>query len=60
MSMLTMILLAATMAGEAAAGPAVGTQAPDFSLRSDTGQMIRLSEQWPKGVTVLVFYRGYW
>ena len=59
MSMLTMILLAATLSGEPAV-PGVGMRSPDFSLRSDTGQTIRLSEQWPKGVTVLVFYRGYW
>ena len=57
--MLTMILLAATLSGEPTV-PGIGTRAPDFSLRNDTGQTIRLSEQWPKGVTVLVFYRGYW
>jgi len=36
----------------------IGDTAPDFELRDETGNTIRLSDV--KGTTVLVFYRAYW
>lgn len=49
-----LLLLAA-----AAAPPKVGERAPDFALRDQSGQRIKLSAARGRKV-VLVFYRGYW
>ena len=39
--------------------PNAGQTAPDFTLRTVTGQPIRLSTQTDNGTTVLIFLRGY-
>ena len=38
----------------------VGDQAPDFSLPSSLGGMVRLSDLLRRGPLVLAFYRGHW
>jgi hypothetical protein len=38
----------------------VGDQAPDFSLPSSQGGMVRLSDLLRRGPVVLAFYRGHW
>lgn len=38
----------------------VGTEAPDFSLRALSGDVITLSDYRGKKDVVLVFYRGHW
>jgi peroxiredoxin len=38
----------------------VGEPAPEFSLASDSGGTVRLSDYSNKSKLVLVFYRGYW
>ena len=38
----------------------VGDQAPDFSLPSSLGGMVRLSDLLRRGPVVLAFYRGHW
>ncbi|MEK7730805.1 MAG: redoxin domain-containing protein [Planctomycetota bacterium] len=38
----------------------VGEQAPDFSLPSSLGGMVRLSDLLRRGPLVLAFYRGHW
>jgi hypothetical protein len=38
----------------------VGEMAPDFSLDSQNGQKVTLSEARATAPTVLVFYRGNW
>src|SRR5262245_31433176 len=43
----------------AAHAPAVGTAAPDFELRNDHGDPVRLSS-WRGRNVVLLFYRGFW
>ena len=43
----------------AASGPAIGGPAPDFALRDERGDMVRLVDL--RGAPVLlVFYRGHW
>ncbi len=44
------------MNGPALSGPAVGAPAPDFSLRDQFGQDVRLSEFRGRKAVVLVFY----
>ena len=39
--------------------PAVGTAAPDFELRNQHGDLVRLSSFRGRSV-VLLFYRGFW
>ena len=39
--------------------PSVGTKAPDFSLRSADGAMVRLADAVAKGPVVLVVLRGW-
>jgi len=39
--------------------PAVGQIAPDFTLQTTKGQAVSLSIQAGKGMTVLIFLRGY-
>jgi hypothetical protein len=39
---------------------AVGTAAPDFTLRSKDGGTVTLSQFRGKKNVVLVFYRGHW
>ncbi|WP_199617673.1 peroxiredoxin-like family protein [Paenibacillus alkalitolerans] len=43
-----------------AKGLAVGTEAPDFTLRNQTGNGVTLSEEIAKGPVILTFYRGEW
>jgi peroxiredoxin Q/BCP len=46
----------------AAAGaqtPAMGSQAPDFTLSTPTGSSVHLARETDKGVTVLVVLRGF-
>jgi len=38
----------------------VGTEAPDFSLRALSGDVITLSDYRGNKNVVLVFYRGHW
>lgn len=38
----------------------VGQHAPDFSLPSATGKLVRLTERLGHGPVVLTFYRGIW
>ncbi len=40
--------------------PAVGNQAPDFTLPNATGQPIGLKSLLAKGPAVVSFYRGRW
>lgn len=39
---------------------AVGDVAPDFSLRSYSGDVVTLSDYRDERDVILVFYRGYW
>ena len=39
---------------------AVGETVPDFSLKDQNGQTVKLSASWGERPVVLVFYRGYW
>lgn len=39
---------------------AVGTAAPDFSLRALSGEVVTLSDFRGSKNVVLVFYRGHW
>ena len=43
-----------------AAPVAIGEEAPNFTLESQQGTRITLSEAREKSPVVLVFYRGYW
>lgn len=38
----------------------VGTEAPDFSLRALSNEVITLSDYRGEKTVVLVFYRGHW
>ncbi|MBN8685414.1 MAG: AhpC/TSA family protein [Chitinophagales bacterium] len=38
----------------------IGSKAPDFKAKDQTGQSVRLKDFLKKGKVVLVFYRGYW
>jgi len=38
----------------------VGDEAPDFSLQSSLGGIVRLSDLLRCGPVVLAFYRGHW
>ena len=40
-------------------GPAVGTQAPDFTLKNLKGGAVRLTDETAKGPVVLVMLRGF-
>jgi peroxiredoxin len=54
-------LLATAPAGGSRTTPvAAGEVAPDFTLESNTGARISLSQSLANGPTVLVFYRGHW
>lgn len=35
-------------------------KAPEFALKSETGQTVTLAEARTKGPVLLVFYRGFW
>jgi cytochrome oxidase Cu insertion factor (SCO1/SenC/PrrC family) len=39
---------------------AVGETAPDFSLKDQNGETVKLSASQGQRPAVLVFYRGYW
>jgi hypothetical protein len=43
-----------------AAGLQIGERAPDFALRNQRGEMVRLSDRLSMGPVVLSFYRGVW
>lgn len=51
------VLMAALLA--AVAPPRIGQQAPDFTLRDQSGKRVTLSGARGQKA-VLVFYRGYW
>jgi thioredoxin-dependent peroxiredoxin len=55
---ITGILLAGTRASGEEAMIVEGTQAPDFTLQSDKGDTIRLSDYKNKNHVVLIFYPG--
>jgi peroxiredoxin len=38
----------------------IGSKAPNFKLKDQDGQEIRLKDKLKKGKVVLIFYRGYW
>lgn len=42
-----------------ALGPALGTQAPDFTLKNLKGDAVRLADETAKGPVVLVLLRGF-
>lgn len=42
-----------------AAAPAIGTQAPDFTLKNLNGASVRLADETAKGPVVLVVLRGF-
>lgn len=42
-----------------ALGPAIGTQAPDFTLKNLKGAAVRLADETAKGPVVLVVLRGF-
>jgi peroxiredoxin len=54
-----LFVLAAVMHLAAAAPPAVGEKAPDFTLSNVSGKTVRLSEVVATGPVVLVVLRGY-
>ena len=58
MSTLTRFVLMAVLFA-AVIPPKIGQQAPDFTLRDQSGKRIRLSDARGQKA-VLVFYRGYW
>lgn len=60
-SMLLSFLMAATAASQhtMTAPPAVGDKAPDFTLSTQQGKRVRLSEVAAKAPVVLVALRGY-
>jgi len=71
LSLLVLIFAGFLMPGPAAAeGPAPvptdidrvreGTVAPDFSLLSQTGDRVKLSDYRKSKNVILLFYRGYW
>jgi hypothetical protein len=58
---LAFLLATAPTAGGARTTPVtVGETAPDFTLESNTGARVSLSQSLATGPTVLVFYRGHW
>lgn len=38
----------------------IGDQAPGFSLPNSDGKVVSLSDYTSRGVTVVIFYRGFW
>jgi len=56
---LTVALALLAPAACAAAPPAVGDHAPDFSLRTPAGREVQLSQWYRQGPVVLVVLRGY-
>lgn len=60
---LTSTLLAAAapaFAAEAERGPAIGSEAPDFTLQALDGREVSLAGLTGDGPVVLVFFRGAW
>jgi len=53
------LVLAASLPLAAAATPQVGQKAPDFSLKSATGETVKLSELTASSPVVLVVLRGF-
>jgi hypothetical protein len=53
----TFLYVATAVSGEG--GPAVGRPAPDWALRDQTGNTIRLAD-FHGSPLLLIFYRGHW
>ena len=58
-SLFAALVLAASLSPPAAHPPALGQQAPDFTLADQNGKSVHLADARGRKV-VLVFYRGYW
>lgn len=60
--LLSLFLLTAVIAHgqEAPEGLFLGSKAPDFKAKDQSGNEIRLKDLLKKGKVVLVFYRGQW
>ena len=52
-------IVLAVSSASAQTPPAVGSKAPDFTLKTPTGHSISLAEMRAKGTVVLVLLRGY-
>lgn len=52
--------LSFALAQEAPEGLFIGSKAPDFKAKDQSGNEVRLKELLKKGKVVLVFYRGQW
>lgn len=64
-ALFTLALVAAWTPGSAAAseevrGPAVGSEAPGFTLEALDGREVSLAGLTDQGPVVLVFFRGAW
>lgn len=61
MVVLSVLVLSASAAPAAdGARPAVGDEAPDFSLPSSDGETVTLSSMRGQKKVLLVFFRGTW
>lgn len=61
-TLLTVLLWASVLAAAAprATPVAVGDTPPDFALKDQNGDTVKLSASRGERPAVLVFYRGYW
>lgn len=58
--LLMLVFSVQVIAQEKPEGLFIGSKAPDFKAKDQSGQEVRLKDQLKKGKVVLVFYRGYW
>lgn len=54
------LLTSAANAQGAAEGLFIGSRAPDFKAKDQSGNDVHLKDLLKKGKVILVFYRGYW
>ena len=60
-SLFLLLVFGATLfAQESTEGLFIGSKAPDFKLKDQFGQEIRLKDKLKRGKVVLIFYRGNW